>query len=382
MNDSHRAEALRSIARWVVDQGAAPAAVVSAAWREGNAWRIECGAAGRRSAQCPGPVSTDSVFDLASITKPLVSVTATAEAARQRIPLSTPVGNLHPTLAHTPLARVPFELLLAHRAGLRPHLELFDPVRSGVAFDRRDALEQAAAAVFGDIGASPPSEGHAPVYSDLGYLIVGEILEHLTQRPLDDLVDEHVVEPLELDIGSMRWWLRKTRNVLGRVVPTEHVLWRGGEILGQTHDENAWAWAGHGTAGHAGLFGTAGAICKFGCAVLDARRHRGRAWMSGDLLAPLLAPRPGGTLRAGFDGKSPQGSSGGELCSGETIGHLGFTGTSFWCDPAADAVTVLLTNRVSPNRDRFSLREVRPKVHDALFAFSQSTGEKSTYQPT
>jgi CubicO group peptidase (beta-lactamase class C family) len=124
------------------------------------------------------------------------------------------------------------------------------------------------------------------------------------------------------------------------------------------HDENAWAMSGEGGSGHAGMFGTVGAVVAFGCAVLDAIEE----------LECLVAPRPGGTLRAGFDGKSDEGSSAGSLAGPRAFGHLGFTGTSLWIDPDAGAVVVLLTNRVCPTRDHSLIRAARPQVHDALFA--------------
>jgi CubicO group peptidase (beta-lactamase class C family) len=81
----------------------------------------------------------------------------------------------------------------------------------------------------------------------------------------------------------------------------------------------------------------------------------------------LLRDRPGGSLRAGFDAKSPTSSAAGDLCGPRTFGHLGFTGTSLWCDPAAGIVSVLLTNRVHPTRENPRIRAARPLVHDALF---------------
>jgi CubicO group peptidase (beta-lactamase class C family) len=88
----------------------------------------------------------------------------------------------------------------------------------------------------------------------------------------------------------------------------------------------------------------------------------------------LVRKRPGGSLRAGFDGKSGTLSAAGEVCSSETFGHLGFTGTSFWCDPTAETVTVLLTNRVCPTRENQKIREIRPSVHDALFRYAEKRG--------
>ncbi|HEX7663941.1 MAG TPA: serine hydrolase, partial [Polyangiaceae bacterium] len=110
------------------------------------------------------------------------------------------------------------------------------------------------------------------------------------------------------------------------------------------------------------MFGTLRAVLVF---ALDVLLHMEEfAW--------LVEPRPGGTLRAGFDGKSTQGSSTGSVCGPKTFGHLGFTGTSFWIDPDAKAVVSLLTNRVSPTRENTKIREARPWAHDALFGAARS----------
>jgi len=107
-------------------------------------------------------------------------------------------------------------------------------------------------------------------------------------------------------------------------------------------------------------------VLGFGAAVLTAL-NGDSAWLSPAALEPLIKRRPGGTLRAGFDGKSEAGSSAGTRCGPETFGHLGFTGTSLWCDPAAGIVSVLLTNRVHPTRENPRIRVARPLVHDAWF---------------
>jgi CubicO group peptidase (beta-lactamase class C family) len=125
------------------------------------------------------------------------------------------------------------------------------------------------------------------------------------------------------------------------------------------HDENAFALSGDGGSGHAGLFGTAFAVIAFACLVADALANDPRLYW-------LIEPRPGGTLRAGFDGKSTEGSSAGSLLGSKSFGHLGFTGTSVWIDPEAEVVVALLTNRVHPTRENVAIRYARPIAHDAL----------------
>jgi len=235
---------------------------------------------------------------------------------------------------------------------------------------RLDEAVRAAALARREGCAGPPTaSGYAPVYSDLGYFLVGRALERHLRRPLDELVAEQVTGPLGLSVGSARQWSRAGPGFSVRVAPTEHVPWRGGTLRGIVHDDNAWALGGHGLCGHAGLFGTAADVARFGAALLDALAGRS-AWLDPPWVRRLVAPRPGGSLRAGFDGRSPAASAAGDRAGAETFGHLGFTGTSFWCDPAARAVTVLLANRVCPSRENPRIRAARPLVHDALFALA------------
>ena len=107
-----------------------------------------------------------------------------------------------------------------------------------------------------------------------------------------------------------------------------------------------------------------------GAAILDALQGTRDDWLTVEQLEPLVRRRPESTLRAGFDGKNDHGSSSaGERCSPDTFGHLGFTGTSFWIDPHAQVVAVLLTNRVYPKRDNLTIQMARPTIHDELFAW-------------
>jgi CubicO group peptidase (beta-lactamase class C family) len=136
------------------------------------------------------------------------------------------------------------------------------------------------------------------------------------------------------------------------------------------HDENAWALGGDAMCGHAGLFGRASDVARLGAAVLDVLAGRVPGWLEPNEIEPLLRRRPGGTLRAGFDGKSVEGSSAGALCSRDAFGHLGFTGSSLWIDPASEAAVTLLCNRVHPNRDNERIKCARPVAHQALFLWA------------
>ena len=354
---------LDRVALEVVSSGAAPGAAVAAARRTDGAWQLSGGVSGTAA-----EMNGEPIFDLASVTKSFVAVTAASLAARGDLRLDAPLGALLPELAATPSGETSLLLLLAHRAGLAAHRTLFAPLLAGRPFARDRALVEAAAARRPDaVGAAPPG-GFEPLYSDLGYVLTGAALERVSGLPLDALVEREVAAPLGLDVHSARKWFAQAPDFLARVLPTETMPFRGGVIRGAVHDENAWALAGHALAGQAGLFGTAEAVVRFGVALLDARAGRG-TWLGPEALAPLLAVRPGGSLRAGFDGKSGGTSAAGARASTETFGHLGFTGTSLWCDPTHERVAVLLANRVCPTRENLRIRAIRPAVHDALFGW-------------
>jgi serine-type D-Ala-D-Ala carboxypeptidase len=327
------------------------------------------GAAGRLPA---GTEATpETVFDLASVSKPVVACTLARLVVSGALALETPLGELLPEARGSLSEEVPLELLLAHRAGLDAHRSLFAPVFLGRAVHRGRALTVAANARRPDCVGTPPPHGFPPVYSDLGYLLLGAALEAATQVPLDELVAREVARPLGLTLGSARQLRRRCPNFPRLVAPTEVVRARGGSVRGVVHDENAWALSGHAASGHAGLFGTAADVLGFGQALLAALAGESD-WLARAALERLVQPRPGGSLRAGFDGKSEGASSAGATCSLRTFGHLGFTGTSLWCDPEAGTATALLTNRVCPTRENPKIRGARPVIHDALFAAAKA----------
>jgi len=333
--------------------GVAP--LVAAGWaaRRGGSWREGTGGA------------DDVLFDLASVTKPVLAVAL----ARSGLRRAAKLGDYVKEARATPTGDLPLELFLAHRAGLDAHVKLYEPLLRGAAFVREEAFLDAARARRADAGEATEG-GFSPVYSDLGYLLAGEALARFAgAADPDEVLAERVIAPLGLEgqLGSARQLEARGLDLQAIAAPTEDVPWRGGVIVGRVHDENAWALSPTGAPGHAGLFGNVASVLRFGEAVLDALHGRPSP-LSGDL-GWLIRERPGGTLRAGFDGKRAPGegpTSAGIVLGPRAFGHLGFTGTSLWIDPDAELVVSVLSNRVHPSRDNVAIREARPWAHDAL----------------
>jgi CubicO group peptidase (beta-lactamase class C family) len=301
------------------------------------------------------------------LTKPVVAAAVARLARAGELHWSGPLAALLPELTATASEGMALELLASHRAGLEAHIRLRD---SGAALSSWLAL--CANARRAECRTAVPPEGFAPLYSDLGYILLGAALEARAGLPLDRLLEREVAGPLGLELDSAQGWARRAgqREFLERTAPTEQLAERGGLIWGVVHDDNAWDSRGQGAAGHAGLFGTAEAVGGFACALLDALAGRSEAWLTRAEAEFLVRPRPGGSLRTGFDGKAAQGSSAGPRFGVQAFGHLGFTGTSVWCEPDAGIAVVLLTNRVHPTRENIRIRTVRPDVHGALFGLA------------
>lgn len=359
-------ERLEALARLTVESlSAAPCAVVGAF----AGGRAAFGAFGHVDGH---PAPPDTVFDLASLTKPIVALAAARLARVGRLDWSTPLGELLPETARSPLAATPLELFFAHRAGLEAHLPLYATAPAGAQHARSAAILAGAASSLRTEcrGVERPREGHPPVYSDMGYLLAGEAVARAAGLPLAALVNEEINVPLGTRFESARSLLARKHPPL--VAPTEVVPERGGALVGVVHDENAWAFGGLDVSGHAGLFGTAADVLALGTALLDALAGERPEWLTAGELDVLVRRRPGGSLRAGFDGKSGLQPSSGARFGPNTFGHLGFTGTSLWVDPDARIAGVLLTNRVHPTRNTpEGIRAARPIVYDGIAAWAE-----------
>lgn len=205
--------------------------------------------------------------------------------------------------------------------------------------------------------------GNIHCYSDLGFMLLGFIIEKITGEGLDTLVDKIIYTPLKLQKDLFFAGINKKKGK--GYVCTEKCLWDLKMLCGTVHDDNCRVIGG--VAGHAGLFGTLQGVIMLCEQLLSQWQERDQhPAYANSLLKRILTRVEGSTWTMGFDTPSPQGSSSGMFFSKGSVGHLGFTGTSFWIDPVKECIAVLLTNRVHPNRDNEKIRQFRPLFHDTL----------------
>jgi CubicO group peptidase (beta-lactamase class C family) len=212
--------------------------------------------------------------------------------------------------------------------------------------------------------------GEKGLYSDLGFMLLGFVIERLSGMSLDRFVRERIYQPLAAHPLSFLpggdALPSSARASFKDIAPTEEDSWRGRLLCGEVHDENAAALGG--VAGHAGLFGTADAILAVTGAWLQAY-HRRPALLDSALVREFTMRQdavPGSTWALGWDTPSAPSSSGRYL-SGASFGHLGYTGTSIWIDPVHNLEVVLLSNRVHPSRKNDKIRAFRPVIHDLVY---------------
>jgi CubicO group peptidase (beta-lactamase class C family) len=208
------------------------------------------------------------------------------------------------------------------------------------------------------------------IYSDLGFMLLGQAVETISGQSLDRFCQKHIFGPLGLramsfiDLAQVR--THRVEPVAEMIAATQRCPWRRRILCGEVDDENAWAMGG--VAGHAGLFGSARDVDAL-AAVLEAASRGEHSFLPAELVREMwtidtTVPRSTRTL--GWDTPAPTASSTGTRMSLRTVGHLGFTGTSLWIDLERRLQITLLTNRVHPSRDNERIRELRPRLHDLV----------------
>jgi CubicO group peptidase (beta-lactamase class C family) len=344
----------------VVASGAAPGAVL-AITRDGE--RFVYGS-GQPGADEPGSPGAATIYDLASLTKVVGLATGAMLAVDEgRLDLDGPVQQYVPAFAGAGKERVTVRGLLAHASGLPGWRPLF-----------REAGSRAEAFVLADTTPLGSAPGTAEVYSDLGAIILTQVLEAIYRQRLDSLLQRRVFGPL----GMSSTGYLPGADQRDRIAPTEMDPWRGRVLRGEVQDENAAIMDG--VSGHAGLFGSAEDLLIFAEWMLRmwARTECGPepgspAQPCGPTIHQSVIREftrrqdliPGSSRALGWDTPSPGGSAGSRL-SPRSFGHTGFTGTSLWIDPERRLAIILLSNRVNPTRDNPRWAPLRGKIADLV----------------
>jgi len=323
------------------------------------------------------PMSPDTIFDLASLTKNLATTTAVMLLVRDGlVALDDPVAKFLPSFADRDKGEVTIRNLLTHSAGLKPwrgfHELMIQKERKtgerliGTAEGREWIIDRVLRSGL------VHETGEAAVYGDLDFIALGAMVEEVTKTPFDAFCEKQIFEPLGLKDtrflplavdGSEQSALPEPLR--RRIAATENCPWRERIMWGEVHDPNAYAMGG--VAGHAGLFGTAPDVMRFAQVFLDA--WHGRSELLPPELVRTFSERqhiPASSDWAlGWDTPTAGHSSSGQYFGEKSVGHLGFTGTSVWIDLEREAIVVILTNRLHliAKRSKFTLR---PKIHDLI----------------
>ncbi|MFZ1985395.1 MAG: serine hydrolase domain-containing protein [Desulfatitalea sp.] len=344
-----------------VERGIFPGAVLLAAARGAVVWHQAYGMADLFNNR---PMHCDTVFDLASLTKPLATTLAVMLLVQQgRLVLDRPCYDYWPRFLGNGKERISIRHLLSHTSGLpawRPYYLrlMYTPTEQRGDLVRQWALDE-------PLGAVP---GERAEYSDIGFMVLQWIVERITGERLDRFWAAAIAKPLSP--GSLFFSDQGRPSTGHTFAATELCPWRGRLLVGEVHDDNAYVLGG--VAGHAGLFGTAHAVWSLLQGVLSAEQGRTcHALFDRTVLNTFFQRQFDTTWALGFDTRDERGSSSGSHFSKGSVGHLGFTGTSFWMDRQRDIVLILLTNRVHPSRYSTGIKEFRPKLHDAVMSAIQ-----------
>jgi CubicO group peptidase (beta-lactamase class C family) len=303
----------------------------------------------------PGDVAIDerAIFDLASLTKLYTTTALLALHDRRALALDDPIVNVFPEFAGKDprRARVTVTHLLTHTSGLPAH----------ISFREELGLKPVIARVCATALEAAP--GEAVVYSDLGFMLAGEMVSRLAKEPLDKACATLVCDPLATPATRYRL----PQEIRRHIVCTENDPWRGRLLRGEVHDENCWAMGG--IAGHAGLFATAADVAALGELYRTIGQSAGgRVISRASALEATREHAAGNGERRGLGWalKADDAHSCGARFSTSSFGHTGFTGTSLWVDPTRELTVAFLTNRVHITRDGASILRARGKLHDAI----------------
>ena len=337
--DPSRFDAIEPLIQTAITEKKLPGAVVLVGLGDRTLYHQAIGQ--RAVVPSPEPMTLDTVFDLASLTKVIVTTTSVMILIDQgRIGLDDRVANYIPGFERYGKGNITVRHLLTHMSGLRSGIDLAEPWSGG---------DTAIGLATGEVPTSVP--GTRFVYSDINFLLLGDIVRRVTGQPLDRFAHDRIFEPLGMTDSTFT----PGDSVKARIAPTANAL------RGVVHDPTARRMGG--IAGQAGLFSTAADLATFCRMILGGGAYRGVRILSPLAVAKMTSRATPATERnvrgLGWDIDSSYSSNRGELLPIGSFGHTGFTGTSIWLDPASGMFVVFLSNRVHPDGkgDVTSLRE-------------------------
>jgi CubicO group peptidase (beta-lactamase class C family) len=331
-----------------VRDSAFPGAIAVVGTRDGVLLEM---AAGRLDWAPSAAPDAGTLWDLASLTKVVALTTALMQLVeRGAIDLDVPVTRYLPEFVGDGKERVTVRHLLTHSSGLPAWRALYQEAPG-----RDSAL---ALVLATPLEAAP---GTRMVYSDLGAILLGQIVARVSGQPFDRYVATRIFEPL----GMRETVYRPAAALRERVAPTEFDPWRGRQVRGEVHDENTVALGG--ISSHAGLFSTARDLTRFARMMLAGGTLDGARVVGPETIAQFTAVQNPALSHRALGWETANGTnSGGHLLSSRAFGHTGFTGTSMWIDPQANLFILLLSNRVNPTRERRGIFAVRVALADAV----------------
>src|SRR5689334_1522255 len=327
-----------------------PGAVVLVAGKGRVIWQRAYGARAVEPAR--EAMTVDTIFDLASLTKAVATATSIMILIeRGKVRLSDPVSTYIPELKGEGREKITIEELLTHRSGYAPDFDLRE---------RWTGYDEAIKHLIKEPLRNPP--GTRFVYSDIGFITLGEVVKRVSGLPLDQFAQQNIFQPL----GMRDTGFRPSATLRARIAPTEK---RRGQLSylgdtatnigaegdvwlrGQVHDPTSYRMGG--VAGHAGLFSTAKDLAIYCQMILNGGEYNGARVLSpvsvAEMTRPRLVSNTGGTRGLGWDINTSFSSNRGELFPLGSFGHTGFTGTSLWIDPASQMFVIFLSNRVHPD---------------------------------
>jgi CubicO group peptidase (beta-lactamase class C family) len=324
------------------------------------------------------PMEENTIFDLSSLTKPLATSIAIMMMIKDgKIDLGDRVTRFFHNFGVWGKTHITFRHLLAHCSGLpawRPYYKeiLEHESKSGrINFVGSHGAKQFVYQQIHRERLEAPV-GTRAIYSDLGFMMLGAVIEAVSGMTLDRYCHTRIYRPLRLrstafvDLSQLR--ARHLEPVTEMIAPTERCPWRRRILCGEVHDDNAHAMGG--VSGHAGLFSSAKEIDAILCHLRDCYFDRGKPQLVPPKLIRQFWTREGSvadsTWCLGWDTPSPSSSSSGSGFPPTSVGHLGFTGTSIWVDLEHERHVILLSNRVHPTRANDDIRTFRPEIHDLI----------------